>query len=148
MSNHIYFPSRLKTSSVKVLASLPPTYRAYAPVVVSREVILNVSIYIMMHVLSNQGFNVQALPPDTHYAPPLVNNCECNTVVYSLMSACADCQNSFYSTQVSPLSRPSTQCSYSLQLGRLGSELYLYLYLDVSPSPPFLLPSHTHSQLP
>jgi hypothetical protein len=41
---------------------------------------------------------VQELPPDTHYAPPVANECECNTVVYSLISACADCQGAFYST--------------------------------------------------
>jgi len=49
-------------------------------------------------VCSSGGFTVQPLPPNTHYAPPEANECECNTVVYSLISACADCQGSFYST--------------------------------------------------
>ncbi|KAG1756665.1 uncharacterized protein EDB91DRAFT_1261638 [Suillus paluster] len=41
-------------------------------------------------------FSIYPLPAGTHYAAPEVteaNACECSTVVYSLISACGDCQN-------------------------------------------------------
>ncbi|KIM86820.1 hypothetical protein PILCRDRAFT_317299 [Piloderma croceum F 1598] len=41
-------------------------------------------------------FTVNPLAPDTHYTGPdvaMANPCQCSTVVYSLMSACAVCQN-------------------------------------------------------
>ncbi|KAF9469207.1 hypothetical protein BDZ94DRAFT_1243953 [Collybia nuda] len=41
------------------------------------------------------SYNVAALPPNTHYLGPtlkLANPCQCNTVAYSLMSACGSCQ--------------------------------------------------------
>lgn len=47
------------------------------------------------------GFNVSALPPGTHYIGPnatQANPCECNTVVYSLISACGACQGEIFIT--------------------------------------------------
>lgn len=47
----------------------------------------------------NTSFLVPALPNGTHYTGPnaaQANLCNCNTVTYSLISACADCQNHQY----------------------------------------------------
>ncbi|KAL0946692.1 hypothetical protein HGRIS_012879 [Hohenbuehelia grisea] len=41
------------------------------------------------------AFNIRALPPGSHYSGPSVsgaNSCYCSTVLYSLVSACGDCQ--------------------------------------------------------
>jgi hypothetical protein len=45
------------------------------------------------------SYNVAALPVDSHYTGPSLaaaNACQCNTVVYSLMSACGACQGRTY----------------------------------------------------
>ncbi|KAE9410441.1 hypothetical protein BT96DRAFT_376167 [Gymnopus androsaceus JB14] len=50
----------------------------------------------LLGVCSGNTYNVAALPNNTVYLGPTidaVNPCQCNTVVYSLMSACALCQN-------------------------------------------------------
>ncbi|PBK78254.1 hypothetical protein ARMSODRAFT_968422 [Armillaria solidipes] len=47
----------------------------------------------------NTSFLVPALPNGSHYTGPntaQANLCNCNTVTYSLISACADCQNRQY----------------------------------------------------
>ncbi|KAK0210848.1 hypothetical protein DFS33DRAFT_332507 [Desarmillaria ectypa] len=47
----------------------------------------------------NTTFIVPALPEGTHYTGPSTAQadlCKCNTVTYSLISACADCQNCQY----------------------------------------------------
>ncbi|KAK0240044.1 hypothetical protein EDD85DRAFT_471810 [Armillaria nabsnona] len=47
----------------------------------------------------NTTFLVPALPNGSHYTGPntaQANLCNCNTVTYSLISACADCQNRQY----------------------------------------------------
>lgn len=50
------------------------------------------------------AYNVDALPDQTHYLGPtlaLANPCQCNTVVYSLMSACGACQGRTYDSYAS-----------------------------------------------
>ncbi|KAK0197014.1 hypothetical protein F5146DRAFT_24758 [Armillaria mellea] len=46
---------------------------------------------------TDEPFTLDPLPADTHYAGPTSpqdsNECECSSVVYSLVSACAGCQN-------------------------------------------------------
>ncbi|KAG7447979.1 uncharacterized protein BT62DRAFT_746535 [Guyanagaster necrorhizus] len=57
-----------------------------------------VAAYLVTACL-NTSFLVPALPESNHYAGPTTsqaNLCECNTVTYSLISACADCQNREY----------------------------------------------------
>ncbi|KAI6028726.1 hypothetical protein F5J12DRAFT_392853 [Pisolithus orientalis] len=52
-------------------------------------------------VCSGGQYTVYLLNPNTYYAAPSVdeaNPCECNTVTYSLMSACSICQNRTYIT--------------------------------------------------
>ncbi|KAG6333493.1 hypothetical protein ID866_5596 [Astraeus odoratus] len=44
-------------------------------------------------------FTVDPLDPNTHYVGPYAdeaNDCECNTITYSLISACSICQNRTY----------------------------------------------------
>ncbi|GLB34838.1 putative expressed protein [Lyophyllum shimeji] len=46
-------------------------------------------------------YKVAALPDGSHYTGPALgatNRCQCNTVVYSLMSACGSCQGRTYET--------------------------------------------------
>jgi len=53
----------------------------------------------MQGACNNGDFTVPPLPNGTHYVGPTVlsaNQCECSTVVYSLVSACADCQGQTY----------------------------------------------------
>ncbi|THU77813.1 hypothetical protein K435DRAFT_973814 [Dendrothele bispora CBS 962.96] len=50
----------------------------------------------LIGVCYNTGYNVPSLPEQNHYLGPSIddsNPCQCNTVVYSLMSACGLCQN-------------------------------------------------------
>lgn len=45
------------------------------------------------------AFTVDPLPPNTYYGPPSAagaDSCTCNTVAYSMMAACSDCQNAIY----------------------------------------------------
>ncbi|KAG1803753.1 uncharacterized protein HD556DRAFT_1303775 [Suillus plorans] len=45
------------------------------------------------------AFTVGPLPPNTYYGPPSAagaDSCTCNTVTYSMMAACSDCQNATY----------------------------------------------------
>jgi len=56
----------------------------------------------LLGVCDGGEYDVLALPQDTAYylGPPIdaANPCQCNTVVYSLMSACALCQNGTITT--------------------------------------------------
>ncbi|KAK0211868.1 hypothetical protein IW262DRAFT_1497704 [Armillaria fumosa] len=57
-----------------------------------------VASYLMAACL-NTSFLVPTLPDGSHYTSPdtaQANLCNCNTVTYSLISACADCQNRQY----------------------------------------------------
>ncbi|KAI6128276.1 hypothetical protein EDD17DRAFT_846712 [Pisolithus thermaeus] len=57
-----------------------------------------VAAYVESVCFGNQ-FNVQSLDPGNEYSCPSGNNanaCTCNTVTYSLLSACAACQNGTY----------------------------------------------------
>ncbi|KAK0503358.1 hypothetical protein EDD18DRAFT_629894 [Armillaria luteobubalina] len=49
---------------------------------------------------TDEPFTLDPLPTDTHYAGPTspqeANECECSSVVYSLVSACAVCQERNY----------------------------------------------------
>lgn len=52
--------------------------------------------YMLLRWTTNAEFSIPALLPDNHYTGPTVANtdnlCKCNTVVYSLVSACGGCQ--------------------------------------------------------
>ncbi|KAF8798152.1 hypothetical protein BYT27DRAFT_7227800 [Phlegmacium glaucopus] len=53
----------------------------------------------LLAVCNNGPFPVSALPSTSHYAGPSLqgaNPCQCNTVTYSLMSACGACQGQTY----------------------------------------------------
>ncbi|KAG2158230.1 uncharacterized protein EDB93DRAFT_1238020 [Suillus bovinus] len=74
-------------------------------------------------VCTGGAFSISPLPPDTHYAAPTVaeaSACECNTVTYSLVSACGDCQNATY--------LPWSSWSYNC------SEVYIQTYPNNIPS--------------
>ncbi|KAF8921098.1 hypothetical protein CPB85DRAFT_304848 [Mucidula mucida] len=50
----------------------------------------------LLGVCEGGSYEVQALPEGTHYVGPTINGanaCQCSTVTYSLLSACAQCQN-------------------------------------------------------
>ncbi|KAF9053890.1 hypothetical protein BDZ89DRAFT_297997 [Hymenopellis radicata] len=50
----------------------------------------------LLGVCEGGSYEVQALPEGTHYVGPTIssaNACQCSTVTYSLLSACAECQN-------------------------------------------------------
>ncbi|KAL0946690.1 hypothetical protein HGRIS_012877 [Hohenbuehelia grisea] len=50
----------------------------------------------LLGTCSDQPYNVEALPENSHYSGPTLataNSCQCSTVVYSLLSACGECQN-------------------------------------------------------
>ncbi|EGN97447.1 hypothetical protein SERLA73DRAFT_169774 [Serpula lacrymans var. lacrymans S7.3] len=50
-------------------------------------------------VCNGGEWDIPALPPNEHYLAPSLsdaNNCQCNSVVYSLISACAACQNQLW----------------------------------------------------
>ncbi|KAF5330579.1 hypothetical protein D9619_005903 [Psilocybe cf. subviscida] len=53
----------------------------------------------LLAVCNNGPVPVDGLPTDSHYVGPTLQNanaCQCNTVVYSLMSACGACQGRTY----------------------------------------------------
>jgi len=80
-------------------------------------------------------FTVDPLAPDHHYTGPYVseaNSCQCSTVVYSLISACAVCQNRTIETW----SAWDTNCTqlYLLQFPEQipsGTSIPAWAYLDV-----------------
>ncbi|KAF8969855.1 hypothetical protein BDZ97DRAFT_1754280 [Flammula alnicola] len=56
----------------------------------------------LLAVCNNGSFPVDALPDSSHYLGPSLQNanaCQCNTVTYSLMSACGACQGQIYLPQ-------------------------------------------------
>lgn len=58
-------------------------------------------------------FPVPALGPTENYLGPIptaANQCRCSSVFYSMLSACAVCQNALISTYVHP-APACTQCS-------------------------------------
>ena len=61
-------------------------------------------------------YTVGSLPVDDYYIGPYVdeaNGCECNTVTYSLVSACGDCQNRTFERCVILTRLDFTGCSFS-----------------------------------
>ncbi|KAF8843547.1 hypothetical protein BDN67DRAFT_1000775 [Paxillus ammoniavirescens] len=59
-----------------------------------------VASYLESQCFTN-GFNIQGLNPGQYYGAPsgaYANPCECNTVAYSLVSACGACQGAVYLT--------------------------------------------------
>ena len=59
---------------------------------------------------------VIALPVDSHYTGPnstVVNPCQCSSVFYSLLSACADCQNRTFVEWVIYPHRPTIELIFS-----------------------------------
>jgi|SRR6266850_299695 len=87
------------TVSTKVRAMLPRTWRLRAMVAVSwslRPSFDTLRTWLSFHRHTSE-FNIPALPSGRQYAGPASSQhypCQCNTVVYSLVSACGDCQES------------------------------------------------------
>ncbi|KIK57654.1 hypothetical protein GYMLUDRAFT_45822 [Collybiopsis luxurians FD-317 M1] len=89
----------------------------------------------LLGVCSGGDYNVVALPDATSdYLGPTIdgaNPCQCNTVVYSLMSACALCQNATITTW----SEWATNCAtvYTTYPQPIPGKLHVpaYAYLDV-----------------
>jgi hypothetical protein len=50
----------------------------------------------LLRQCSVSEIDIPVLPPGDHYDPGDSSSCNCNTVVYSLISACADCQGRMY----------------------------------------------------
>lgn len=82
--------SRHTTVSNRALVQQPATLPHNATTVV-RPLFTNSS-----HQTHEKGvaFTIPQLAPGNHYTGPSGNDlCQCNTVIYSLISACAGCQN-------------------------------------------------------
>jgi len=76
-----------------------------------------IGAYLATPCSSTGDFDVPALESDHHYTPPLLTNeCVCNTVIYSLFSACASCQDA----QTSPWTDYSTNCTGKTPDGQYG----------------------------
>ena len=72
-------------------------------------------------------FDIQALPPGRMYGGPTAaqsNLCECNTVVYSLVSACAACQGSTWILYAFHFAHTRIMPIMSYQVVWLVSQLY------------------------
>ncbi|OAX38931.1 hypothetical protein K503DRAFT_865799 [Rhizopogon vinicolor AM-OR11-026] len=80
-------------------------------------------------------YTLNPLPVDTHYIGPYAdeaNSCECNTVTYSLVSACGDCQNRTYEAWSSWSFNCSTiyNSTYPMDIPT-GTTVPHWAYLDV-----------------
>ncbi|KAG2111661.1 uncharacterized protein F5147DRAFT_686200 [Suillus discolor] len=82
------------------------------------------------------AFAVGPLPPNTYYGPPSAagaDSCTCNTVTYSMMAACSDCQNATYASW----SSWSTNCAqmsirqYPMDIPT-GTKVPNWAYLNVT----------------
>ncbi|OCH94415.1 hypothetical protein OBBRIDRAFT_789333 [Obba rivulosa] len=84
---------------------------------------------------------VDALPPGFHYVTPQgtsVNPCDCNTVIYSLLQACAACQD----RSVQPWSTWETNCTNPgieeyPEAFSSGTSVPAWAYLNVVPEDTF-----------
>ncbi|KAF9053187.1 hypothetical protein BJ165DRAFT_1400515 [Panaeolus papilionaceus] len=90
----------------------------------------------LLSVCNNGPFFVHALPDNSHYLGPTTvagaNPCQCNTVLYSLMSACGACQGkSYLSWSVWSANCPTTYTSYPSSLPQ-GVAVPGWAYLDVT----------------
>ncbi|KAG6332289.1 hypothetical protein ID866_6798 [Astraeus odoratus] len=93
---------------------------------------------------------VYPLDSDTYYIGPDTSNanaCQCNTVTYSLLSACTACQNS---TDIPSWSLWSYNCSttYSEEYPEdipEGTAFPHWAYQDVAVCHSFVVPLSTHS---
>ncbi|KAK7467282.1 hypothetical protein VKT23_004339 [Stygiomarasmius scandens] len=88
----------------------------------------------LIGVCYNTNYNVAPLPEDNHYLGPTIddsNPCQCNTVIYSLMSACGLCQN----RTIASWSEWSSNCasSYTYYPESIPSDTAVpgWAYLDV-----------------
>ncbi|KAI6109518.1 hypothetical protein EDD16DRAFT_673721 [Pisolithus croceorrhizus] len=91
-------------------------------------------------VCSGGQFSVDALQPNTHYVGPYTdqaNACECNTVTYSLISACSICQNSTYIAWSSWSYNCSTVYSGYPENIPTGTAVPQWAYQDVEPTDDF-----------
>jgi len=87
-------------------------------------------------VCTSQPFNVDPLPPGTHYLGPNSSNanpCICSTVAYSLVSACGGCQNrTFTSWGNWSLYCTSTEIATFPEAIPSGTDVPVWAYLDVT----------------
>lgn len=98
--------------------------------------------YISNQRLRTQGYTIGALSPNTSYDNSQIAGetaCDCNTVVWTLFSACARCQGGEY-YKYGSLSGIMCRFLISfLQLGPLEFELYTDFYKQVRKFPVYLL---------
>ncbi|KAI6005670.1 hypothetical protein EDD15DRAFT_661020 [Pisolithus albus] len=89
---------------------------------------------------SGGQFTVDPLAVNTHYVGPYVdeaNACECNTVTYSLVSACAICQNRTYIAWSSWATNCSTVYTGYPENVPSGTAIPQWAYQDVSSTDDF-----------
>ncbi|EPQ58044.1 hypothetical protein GLOTRDRAFT_98772 [Gloeophyllum trabeum ATCC 11539] len=80
-------------------------------------------------------YNIAPLPEDHHYIGPTqatANDCECNTVVYNLMSACGACQNRTIITWSTWSNNCSTVYNTYPESIPSGTKVPAWAYLNVS----------------
>lgn len=95
----------------------------------------------LLAVCSSGSYNVDSLPDGTHYVGPVsvfsAHDCQCNTVTYSLMSACAACQGrSYIAWSEWTANCPNVSLSFPEQLPT-GLHVPGWAYLDPRPSDNF-----------
>ncbi|KAJ7063485.1 hypothetical protein C8F01DRAFT_79160 [Mycena amicta] len=96
------------------------------------------------NVCESAFVEVNAIPPDTHYAGPSKQDatlCRCSTVAYSLISACGGCQNRTYISWTAWATNcPKIQVAKFLE--SIPSEVVVppWAYLDVTLSNNFFNP--------
>ncbi|KAG9039611.1 hypothetical protein FRB95_009191 [Tulasnella sp. JGI-2019a] len=96
-----------------------------------------IAAYLQGACFNDESWTINALGPDESYMPPdigSVNPCQCNTVTYNALSACAACQNSpwvdFHAWIVScPVN--SVQVGYPFSIPN-GTALPAWTLLDTS----------------
>ncbi|KAF9527008.1 hypothetical protein CPB83DRAFT_856978 [Crepidotus variabilis] len=88
----------------------------------------------LLSVCAGSPYPVHALPDNSHYVGPTLdsaNPCQCNTVVYSLMSACGACQGrSYLSWSVWTANCPMVSTGYPESIPS-GLAIPGWAYLDV-----------------
>ncbi|KIJ69010.1 hypothetical protein HYDPIDRAFT_36113 [Hydnomerulius pinastri MD-312] len=87
---------------------------------------------------SNQIYNISTLPPGDHYlgaASGDGNPCQCNSVVYNLISACGACQDAEILSWGSWITNCSGYTAYSLPYAPpSGTEIPLWAFMGIDGS--------------
>ncbi|KAF9218336.1 hypothetical protein BS17DRAFT_829703 [Gyrodon lividus] len=102
---------------------------------VQRSVGLDIFGNIRTYIARAIAYSVPAILPTQEYAAPsgtYANSCECNTVAYSLVSACAACQGANYITWLAWTPNCNETAGSLPQAPPSGTVIPLWAYISVS----------------